>query len=123
MSKPSQPILVIDDNEDVRDLYLTFFAHRGYRVVAARDGREALQLLGDGVRPSVILLDYHMPGMNGRAFRLAQIAAGLALDAPLILYSADVAVDPSGLGAASVVDLPVDLNELEALVRGLLTRH
>jgi two-component system OmpR family response regulator len=60
-------ILVIDDDESIRDFTHTALAAAGYDVVEAADGATALDLLGS-LRPDVILLDMLMPGMDGWAF-------------------------------------------------------
>ncbi len=57
-------ILLADDFEDSRELYRTYFELKGYRMVAAADGIEALQRARED-RPSVVLLDVRMPGMTG----------------------------------------------------------
>lgn len=59
-------VLVVDDEPDALQLFGRMLAsyHRGYRVLLARDGREALAILQE-VRPAVILLDLIMPGMDG----------------------------------------------------------
>jgi two-component system, cell cycle response regulator DivK len=57
-------ILLADDFEDSRELYRAYFEFKGYRMVAAADGIEALQRAREE-RPSVVLLDVRMPGMSG----------------------------------------------------------
>ena len=60
-------ILVADDDNGVRDLWTLVLTRAGYRVLAARNGREALELMRDVV-PDLIILDLHMPEMDGPAF-------------------------------------------------------
>ena len=60
-------ILVIDDDESIRDFTHTALADAGYDVVEAADGAVALDLLGTS-RPDVILLDMLMPLMDGWEF-------------------------------------------------------
>jgi two-component system, cell cycle response regulator DivK len=57
-------VLLADDFEDSRELYRAYFEFKGYRMVAAADGIEALQRARED-RPSVVLLDVRMPGMTG----------------------------------------------------------
>lgn len=122
MSTTRAPILLVDDNDDMRQLQRTFLALRGHEVVLAEDAPAALRLLEDGLRPSLILLDFHLPGMNGRAFRDAQRARDLAADVPLVLYSGDLAVDGIGMDATAVLLYPIDLKELAAVVDGLVAQ-
>jgi CheY-like chemotaxis protein len=57
-------ILLVDDFEDGLDMYAEYLAYRGYRVIPARSGEEAVRLARLH-RPDVILLDIRMPGMTG----------------------------------------------------------
>ncbi|HOZ49738.1 MAG TPA: response regulator [Candidatus Hydrogenedentes bacterium] len=62
----SKSVLVIEDNE--QNLYLVTFLleNSGYTVVAARDGREGIDVAGR-IMPDLILLDIQLPGMDGYA--------------------------------------------------------
>ena len=62
-------ILIVDDDEDIRELLAEFLRDEGYRVQTAKNGLDALTSLraGDG-RPCLILLDLMMPVMNGFQF-------------------------------------------------------
>lgn len=57
-------VLVVDDEEPLRELVAEALAMRGVRVETAADGQEALELLGR-VHVDVVILDVHMPGMPG----------------------------------------------------------
>jgi two-component system response regulator AtoC len=57
-------VLVVDDEEVVRLGYRRVLSADGFRVIAAGDGNEALDLMG-GDRFDVVLLDLRMPGMDG----------------------------------------------------------
>jgi CheY-like chemotaxis protein len=67
----TKTILVVDDERDVREALELSLSLEGYQVVTARHGREALDLLERGLRPSLVLLDLMMPVMNGRDFLAA----------------------------------------------------
>jgi DNA-binding response OmpR family regulator len=58
------PILVVDDDPNSLDIARTYLESRGYTVVTALDGKEALEKLEE-IRPGVVLLDVMMPGMDG----------------------------------------------------------
>lgn len=64
-------VLLVDDEQDVRDLVSEILSRAGYTVRTASDGRDAIEVL-DHVRPSVIIMDLQMPIMNGAEFRQAQ---------------------------------------------------
>jgi CheY-like chemotaxis protein len=68
---PNPQVLVIDDDDDARELLAALVARAGYSVATACNGREALALLRD-IRPAVIFLDVVMPDMDGLQFRQEQ---------------------------------------------------
>ncbi len=76
----NETILVAEDEDSVRALIGSVLAEAGYHVLAARDGREALERFREaGGTVGLLLTDVIMPGMNGRelADRLAKQAPGL----------------------------------------------
>ena len=87
-AKPTEPILLVEDTEDSREVMEALLEMEGYRVACASDGREALDRLEEGLRPCLILLDVSMPRMNGIEFRRIQAADERFRDIPVILYSA-----------------------------------
>jgi CheY-like chemotaxis protein len=60
-------ILLVDDNEDVRELLTFVLDSAGYHVIAAADGDEALDRLRNAADCGLILLDLHMPRLVGAA--------------------------------------------------------
>jgi CheY-like chemotaxis protein len=64
---PPTTILVVEDDAGIRTALVSGLELSGYRVLAAGNGREALQRL-DGLVPALIILDLHMPGMDGVTF-------------------------------------------------------
>jgi CheY-like chemotaxis protein len=62
-------VLIADDNPDTRDMYALYLSTVGYSVETAADGREAL-VKALTLRPAAIVMDLHMPGVDGwRAMR------------------------------------------------------
>ena len=57
-------IMVIDDEEIVRDLVAELLQMSGHRVIAVPGGEDALAMVR-AAQPNLILVDYHMPGMTG----------------------------------------------------------
>ena len=62
MKKPT--ILIVDDDPNSLEIVRTYLEARGYRVATANDGKEALARIEE-LRPSLVLLDVMMPGMDG----------------------------------------------------------
>lgn len=65
MSKePGKKVLVVDDNDDIRDMLAVLLRMQGYRVLVANDGEEAVKVAGRE-EPDVILMDVMMPRLDG----------------------------------------------------------
>jgi len=58
-------VLVVEDYDALREALDADLSATGFEVVAARSGREALDILGKGFRPCVVLLDLWMPEIDG----------------------------------------------------------
>ena len=58
-------ILVVDDEEDIRDILKTILTEEGYEVIEACDGNEALKMAKTKA-PDLIVLDYNIPYIDGK---------------------------------------------------------
>lgn len=67
MAAPAAPILAVDDSATIREMIVSVLSGKGYRVLTAADGAEALQRLRAATEPYVVLLDIVMPLMDGIA--------------------------------------------------------
>jgi len=67
----NREVLVVEDDTDLRESLSQALRDHGFGVTPATNGQEALDLLHAGARPSVILLDLMMPGLNGWQLRAA----------------------------------------------------
>ena len=66
MANEGGRVLVVEDDEDVRDVLVEILRDEGFTVWFAQDGREALEMLSSGgALPEVVLLDLMMPRLNG----------------------------------------------------------
>ncbi|MBO1687913.1 response regulator, partial [Clostridium butyricum] len=59
-------ILIVDDEEMIREPLSDFFSEEGYRVLTAQNAEEAMHALGR--KPDLVLLDINMPGTDGLTF-------------------------------------------------------
>jgi two-component system response regulator MprA len=108
-------ILVVEDEADIREAVAALLDISGYDVLQAADGDEALRQLRVGVvRVVLILLDLHMPRMDGRAFRAAQLSDPDLASIPVVIMSgaADGAVVAAQLGARAFFQKPVSPADL-----------
>jgi DNA-binding response OmpR family regulator len=116
------PVLVIDDDTDVRALLERALRRQGFEVETAGDGESGLAQAG-ARRPGVILLDMRMPGMDGFAVLRALKASKATADIPVITMtgSPDLRTDARArvlaLGAADFVAKPFDIDMLVEEVR------
>lgn len=82
-------ILVVDDDEDLRECLIAYLEDHGYATTGAVNGKHALDILSDpSERPSLIVLDLMMPIVDGRMFREAQLTSPRLRAIPVILISA-----------------------------------
>ena len=61
-------VLIVEDDDDVREAVADALAIAGYQTATADNGKAALELLEQGIRPCLIVLDLMMPVMNGWTF-------------------------------------------------------
>ncbi len=124
MSSSIGPILIVEDIDSVRELVELQLKARGYDVVGARDGQEALELI-DQHRPVAVISDILMPRVDGFALahrlRTNPHTAGI----PIIFLSATyVSVEDErfalNLGAMRFLAKPVDAEDLLQALRNAI---
>jgi len=115
-------VLVVDDEEPVRELVELYLTKEGFEVLHARDGREALRVNGEQ-HPDLIILDLMLPGLDGREV-CRQIRS--TSQVPIIMLTArSEEVDRIvglELGADDYVVKPFSPRELVARAKAVLRR-
>ena len=112
-------VLLIEDDAATREAYGELVRRfLGYEVVEASNGAEALELLANGVRPSVIVLDLWMPTMDGFTFRQVHRSNPNLPQCPVIVCSASGDDPAAGLKLDATVCLqkPTDPHVLLAMI-------
>lgn len=117
-------ILVVDDEQAIRDALGRKLEREGYEVVLCADGPEALRTF-HSARPDLVILDIVMPnGMDGLTVcrRIREVA-----DTPVVMLSAQAitendVVEGLNAGADEYLIKPVRLNEFAARVKAILRR-
>ena len=106
-------ILVVDDDEHIRQFVCEALDFEGYEARAAGDGRAALDVLADW-RPDLILLDLNMPRMDGWTFCARQQATPELADIPVALMSAahNLRARPLPCVPVVILEKPFDLDDL-----------
>lgn len=120
-----ETILIVEDNDILRDGYQFLLETEGYRVIPARHGKEALSQIQYAI-PDLILSDISMPEMDGYTFYDAVRARSDLAAIPFIFLTAlgerDVVFASRRLGVEDHLIKPVDRLELVTTVRSRLER-
>ena len=119
MSEHQKHVMVVEDDETIRDSLIEFLADKGYATKGAPDGKEALDALAaDPVQPCLIVLDLMMPVMDGWTFRAEQMRDPHLSQIPVIVISAyrDLSQQVKDLGLIGYLKKPLDLTKLLAIV-------
>lgn len=118
----SDLILVVDDEENIRELCRMYLDREGYRVAAAADGEQALRMIKDH-QPALVILDLMLPGLDG--FEVCRRTRQFS-DVPILMLTArDDDVDKIvGLevGADDYLTKPFNPREMIARVKAILRR-
>ncbi len=119
-NEPARRVLIVEDDENIRDSLRDVFDDEGYSVETASNGREALDLLQDEARhPDVVILDLVMPDLDGIAVYEAMQANATLSRIPIVVSTSTPALAPKG---ALVIPKPANLDHLIKTV-GDLCRH
>ena len=110
--------MLIDDDPSWRDLLGMALRDRGYDVIECSDGRDALQRLRSA-RPDVIVLDLHMPVMDGWQFRLEQKRDPSLATIPVLALSANGTPQAAAIDAQVYLPKPADCDRVSSAVERL----
>jgi DNA-binding response OmpR family regulator len=114
-------ILVVDDEESVRDLLQSFLTATGYQTILASNGEEAIEI-AKSESPNAILLDVKMPGINGiETCRILRAQEETKL-IPVIMATALGITKPEATdaGADDIIYKPFNLADLALRVKSIL---
>lgn len=113
------PVLVVEDDKDIRQLLLASLEQEGFRVLSAADGEEAIRI-ATATRPAAVILDVALPKVSG-----AEVAASIRDlypdGVPLLVISATDRIEDvrTRIRAERYLAKPFDLDELVSAVRML----
>ena len=112
-------VLVVDDDSNVRSLYVDALEESGHHVITASDGLDAMRRLNDGAEPCVVLADVRMPRMDG-----FELARALGRDPRLASMPVVVMTGDKILSFTSpALDKPFSVPELDSLVQRSCVVH
>jgi two-component system response regulator PilR (NtrC family) len=117
-------LLIVDDEQSMRDMLSIALGDEGYEIVQARDGEEALRVL-DTEPVQVVVSDIRMPGLDGLELLRRSRESAPHTDVILITAhaSTDSAIEALRLGAYDYVTKPFDVEELKITVRHAMERR
>jgi len=107
-------ILIVEDDDDLRDSILELLQLRGFNVVAAADGQQALDELRAGLTPCLIILDLMLPVVSGWEFRNQQLSDPRLSEIPTVIVSGinNLEIESRRLQATAFVSKPINFDLL-----------
>jgi two-component system cell cycle response regulator DivK len=116
-------VLIVDDSDDIREMLRFVLLSSGYRVIEARNGREAVTL-AIALRPDLILMDLSMPVLDGfAAARYLRSSEGLR-SIPIVAVSAHSThsdrEEAFAIGFNDYLTKPIDFASLIGVVQSLI---
>lgn len=109
-------VLVVEDDDDLREVLAESLRFEGLRVIEAVDGTDALARLRSGERPALIILDLIMPRMDGRQF-LGAVGEDAGLSSiPVVLVTGTPPSDLKGKVEA-ILKKPIGMDDLLIHIR------
>ena len=126
MNIPYGPLLVVEDVPNVMELLEVTLRFKGYPVITARNGQEALEKIASE-HPALVITDILMPKMDGYALAHRLRTEVRTRDIPIIFISATYVTPEDrdfalSLGAARFIEKPIDTDEFLLTVAELLTQ-
>lgn len=120
----SELILVVDDEQRVRESVRVILQDEGYEVLEAEDGQEALSKIASE-KPDGVLLDIWMPGIDG--IETLRGIKSLDMDLPVVIMSGhgniETAVQAAKLGAFDFLEKPLSIDRLTLVLRNALSQR
>jgi CheY-like chemotaxis protein len=123
MTDTRRTVLVIDDEESVRDVLSRFLTKAGYEVQIARDGQEALQIVHSKKAPDVIILDLIMAGMSGFEVLSALRVVPEWSTIPVVVLTGTMGYSAAHLQADALLMKPFTFAAVQAAIEAAMARH
>jgi DNA-binding response OmpR family regulator len=121
MSEGNRPVLVVEDDESLRQIVSRHLRAQGYEVDEASSAEGAARAIENGLRPGVVILDLNLPGDTG--WDLLRGAALSVAGSPPVVITSATTVSPKRLaefGCAGYLPKPFPLETLVATLERVL---
>jgi CheY-like chemotaxis protein len=109
-------VLVVEDDDDLREVVTQTLQRKAFVVLSARDGQEALEQLELHPQVNLVLLDLMMPRMSGWEFRRRQLADPRFASVPVVVMTATTSLDEAAIVADDILRKPLSLSALVAAI-------
>lgn len=122
----SEEVLVVDDDEAVREVILAYFLKKGLQVAGATDGRAAINTLERSQgRYGIVITDLSLPGADGLAVLKAARQANASCYVVIVTgyASLDSAISAVRLGAYDYLTKPFSLGQLDVILQRIADRQ
>jgi CheY-like chemotaxis protein len=126
MAKTDKKILLVDDNDDCREMLASFIKRLGYQVLEAGTGVHAIDR-ASSIRPDLIMMDLSLPVMNGDEATACLKANVYTRDIPVLINGASSISDVHkkrllATGASEILQKPLNLSKLPTILTRYLAR-
>ena len=114
---PPKLVLIVDDDNDIREAIRDLLAVEGYATAEARDGGAGLAYLRSHAPPGVILLDWNMAPVSGADFMSEFSRDATLAEIPVVLLTADARAETKAraFGLSTRLAKPIDADRLVAI--------
>lgn len=121
----SEHVMIVDDEEAIRELLREFLSSRGYTVSIAKNGRDALQRVKSDPTIQIVLLDILMPDMSGMnvLMEIMQSAVRPSVIMMTAMLNRELAREALNVGASDYVLKPFDFPKIESSIISCTTRR
>lgn len=110
---PRQIVMLVDDDKNVREVMSELLMARGYAVLQAGNGLEAMEVLTKTARlPSLVLLDMAMPTMDGPTFLRVRAQDPILKEIPVLVVSGSPPPTAATEGIEGFLRKPVEVTQL-----------
>ncbi len=116
-------ILVVDDEQTIRELLVDLLEDLGHDVLEAGTGEQALEVIDQAGKPDLVLTDITMPVMDGEALMTSLRTIDKFSNIPVIVMTANQPDSRIGIHPTAVIRKPFNIEHVERVVTNVLANQ